>query len=146
MAIDIAHHLPLDTPMPLFRGWPHCPLTYQRTFSGVVHEIQVYHLGLLLVNRFQISNNTELISRGKEKTLNPFHCMSSHAETGKGCQLFLAHCHPFYPPPNFKIPCWFIIFFFPDYRSNICSLWEIRNKPPSIKKIKTTWIPPQSYC
>lgn len=131
--------------MHLFRSWPHSPLTYQRTFSGVVHEIEVYCLGLLLVIRFQISNNTELIPRGKVRTLNPFRCMYSHAETGKGCQLFLAHLHPFYHH-NFDIPCSFILVFFSDYRGNICSLWEIGNIPPSIKKIKISWISPQSYC
>lgn len=133
-------------PMHLFRSWPNSPLTYQRTFSGVVHEIEVYCLGFLLVICSQISNNIELLSRGKERTLNPFCCMCSHAKNRKGCQLFLAYPHHVTIIILISHVDASLLFFFPDYRGNICSLWEIGNIPPSIKKIKITWIPPQSYC
>lgn len=128
--------------MHLVRSWPYSPVTYQRTFSGVVPWDNC--LSFLLVIFFQISNNTELISRDKESPLNSFCCMYAYSWNKKECKVFSGTQPPILPP-YFSYPV-LIFFFFSDYRDNTCSLWKIWKIPPSIKKIKITWILPQSHC
>ena len=136
----VIHHLLLGMLVHLVRSWPHSPITYQRTFSGVVPWDNC--LCFLLVICFQISNNTELISRDKESPLNSFVACVHMLETKKDVK-FLWHTVTHFTTLSL-IPC--VDFFFSDYRDNACSLWEIWKIPPNTKKIKITWIPPQSHC
>lgn len=104
----VIRHLLLGMPVHLGRSWPHPPVTYQRTSSGVVPRDNC--LCFLLVICFQISNNTELISRDKESPLNSFCFICTYAWNKKGYKVSLAHNHPFHHPV-FNTLCWFFFFF-----------------------------------
>ena len=127
----VIRHLLLGMPVHLSRSWPHSPVTYQRTFSGVVPWDNC--LCFLLVICFQISNNTELISRDKESPLNSFCFICTYAWNKKGYKVYF-----------------FFFFFFLDYRQCMFFVGNLKNttkykenknhlNPTTITLFKTTF-------